>query len=47
MPVSALLSHHLYIFPLSGQTMDTDGDMLYIIALAASGATCEVILIFS
>lgn len=37
--VSALFSHLLYIFPLSGQTMDTYGDILYIIGWAASGET--------
>ena len=31
--------HHLNVFPLSGQTMDADGDILYIIAWAASGET--------
>lgn len=39
MLVSAPLSHLLYIFPISGQTMDTDGDIHYIIAWMASGDT--------
>lgn len=39
MLVSALLSHLLYIFSISGQTMDTDGDIHFIIAWAASGDT--------
>lgn len=37
MLVSALPGHLLYIFSISGQPMDTDGDIHYIIAWAATG----------